>query len=69
MRDLLKDYFENNEDWQYSNVDITTVHADGHICRVSFIYEDKREFEGTREKNNVAVGIWTVLAFVNRKIK
>jgi len=63
MWELLKDYLEKNEIFNYDNVEIKNFNEDGHKCSVDFSHNDN-DFT-----TSVVIGLWDVMAFVHSNQK
>lgn len=61
MLNLLTDYLENNEIYNYNGVNILNFNENGHICEVRF-----RHDESSHEVNK-NLNIWDVLSFIYNK--
>jgi len=62
MWDLIKDYLENNEVYNYDEVNVVTIETDGHKCKVNFKHKQSSEYG-----NNTTLDLWEVLAYVHSK--
>jgi len=61
MWELLKEYLENNELYNYKNVEIIEFIEDGSKCNVRF------KSESSAHEIETTLKLWWVLAYVNSK--
>lgn len=64
MKELLKNYLENREGFQYKNVEILDHNYENALNETTFTYDDN----GQKRKIIMDISVWDVLAFVNNKL-
>lgn len=68
MRNLLKNYLEDNEVYKYFDVEVYDYSNDGHLCTVTFQCKGANGYIGEPRKETVELNLWEVLAFINEKV-
>lgn len=65
MKDLIKNYLENNINYNYKNVEITWILSGTSLLECGIECDD--DFGGRKRIDNLEINVWEVLAFVNEK--
>lgn len=64
MKELIKDYLENNNLYQYHDVDVISyiIKGGGHVVHTTI------KHSGSMYKETVRIELWDAIAFINNKI-
>lgn len=66
MKDLIKDYLENNIYYKYKNVELIWILNENVIFECGFKCDD--DFGNRKIVDDFKVNIWEVLVFINNKL-
>jgi hypothetical protein len=61
MRELIKEFLENNKNYSYDNVEVIDYIEDGHKCSVGF------KHDGSMYEDKTSLNMWDVMAYINSK--